>query len=192
MSSVTPAATGRAGAGFQDSKAGKRHIARRALCCSRQWLLAPLVILIASSPAHANGVNTAIANGQTVTGNVTGEGFDTYSFKIPVGGSSFDVSISETGFHDPSFSPTISISGPGGIAKNSIGRPLYARLEQTNAAAGPWTVKVSRGDEGGDSGGTYALTLVQVPVATGGTLGSAISIGGSTSGSITRGGVEVR
>src|SRR5437867_5377775 len=111
MNSVTPAATGREDAGFRDSKAGGKNIARKALRRSPQWLVAPLLVLICGSahPAHANGVNTTIGNGQTVTGSLSGDGSDSYSFKAP-GGGSFEVSVSETGFHDPSFSPTITLT----------------------------------------------------------------------------------
>lgn len=192
MNSFTPAAAGRAGAGFQDIKAGTGNIFRAAVNRSRPWLLAPLVILIAlsASPAHANGVSTEIGNGQTVTGTLIGSGSDTYSFNVAAGGS-FVVSISESGFHDPSFLPSIDLTGPSNDDRSGTGSPLYAKLQQINATAGNWTVKVSRGDAGGDSGGSYALTLVQVPVADGESVGKAIS-GGSASGSISRGGVDVR
>jgi RHS repeat-associated protein len=75
MSSVTPAATGRAGAGFQDIKAGTGNIFRAVLNRSRLWLLVrflPLVMLIASAafPAHANGVVDTIGNGEIKYGNV--------------------------------------------------------------------------------------------------------------------------
>jgi hypothetical protein len=196
MNSFTPAANGRAGAGFQDMKAGARTIFRAVWHRSLLWLLVrflPLVILTCCGvhPAQANGASGTISNGQTVTGNVTGEGFDTYTITSPLGGSSFVLSIGETGIHDQNFLPAIDLTDPGSSTRG-VARPLNAKLEEINAAAGTWTVNVRRGDEGGTSGGSYALTLVQVPVAAGGTIGSAMSPDGSTSGSITRGSVDVR
>jgi hypothetical protein len=190
MNSSTPAANGRAGAGFQDSKAGAGIIFRAALSRSHLLLLAPLLILTCwnAHPAQANGVNATIANGQTVVGTVTDSGSDSYTFKNPAGGSFF-ASVGETGFHDPSFVPMIDLTGPGTVS--GFGQPLYANVHEINAAAGNWTVKVSRSEEGGYSGGTYVLTLVQVPVA-GGNVGSTMSPGVSTSGSISRGSVDVR
>lgn len=150
--------------------------------------LLALVLLIAP-PAHANGVKGTIANGQTVTGTVTGNGSDSYTFKAPAGGS-FVASVGETGIHDRSFLPEIVLTGPGSSSTRGVAKALNVKVEQINAAAGTWTVKVNRGDAGGNSGGRYALTLVQVPVAASAKVGSAIS-GGSTSGSITRGSVAV-
>src|SRR5207244_908415 len=64
-------------------------------------------------------------------------------------------------------------------------RPLYEEVVMTNAAEGTWTVKVSR-DGGGNTGGAYALKLVQ---ATGS--GTAMTPGQDYSGSNNRGDVDV-
>jgi hypothetical protein len=52
-------------------------------------------------------------------------------------------------------------------------------------------VKVSRGSDGGQGGGSYALTLIQAPIAAGKTIGSSMTLGSSHSGSISRGSVDV-
>ena len=152
MNSITPAAAGRAGAGFQVIKAGPGIIFRAVWHRCLLWLLVrflPLVILtcLNTSPAQANGVTGTIGNGQTVTGNVTGDGFDTYTITSPIGGSSFVLSIGETGIHDTNFLPAIDLTGPGSSTPG-VARPLNAKLEEINAAAGTWTVNVRRGDRG--------------------------------------------
>lgn len=64
-------------------------------------LLLSLFILTAwgDGVAHADGVTGTIKNTETVTGTVTGKGFDTYTFKVTAG-SSFFANVSETGTHD--------------------------------------------------------------------------------------------
>jgi len=142
--------------------------------------------------AHANGVKTTISNGKAVTGTLTGNGFDTYTFKVTAG-SSFVVSVGETGPHDATFMPRIDLVAPGGIDGPGIWAPLHARLVETNAAEGTWSVKVSRAEAGGTTGGTYALTLIELPGAlppSGGIAGGAMSTG-ANSGSNVRGQVDV-
>jgi hypothetical protein len=145
------------------------------------------------SPAHADGVSGTIDNGQTVNGTVTGSGIDSYTFNV-MGGTSFVVSVSETGTHDATFAPGIDLVPPAGNG-DGIGNGLHAKLQEINAAAGPWAVKVSRADESGSTtGGTYALTLIQVPGTispSGGVVKGAMSPGGTYSGSITRGNIDV-
>lgn len=51
--------------------------------------------------AHADGVNAAIISGKTVTGQIaSAAGMDTYTFKLPVAGTSFVLDLAETGSHD--------------------------------------------------------------------------------------------
>lgn len=150
-------------------------------------LLAALAVLTCWNlhPAHANGVSGKISNGQTVTGQITGSGSDSHSFKVTAG-SAFFVTVSETGTHDQNFVPQIDLIGPGSGNGRGIARPLYARVTQHEATEGTWEVKVRRND-GGNTGGSYALTLVQVP----GGKGTPLTSGVNSSGTITRGGVDV-
>jgi hypothetical protein len=61
MNSVTPAAAGRVGAGFQDRKAGKRHIFRAALY--RSWLC--LLLLLLAAPQAMAATSAACQDGAT-------------------------------------------------------------------------------------------------------------------------------
>jgi len=147
--------------------------ARRRGRIPRFLLLSLLVLATAGiNPAHADGVTGTISDGQTVTGTIT---------------VAFVATVSETGPDDATFVPVIDLVAPGGALGGGSGHPLYARLEQSNAAAGPWTAKVSRGNQG-TTGGTYALTIMQVP---GASAAVALSPGSPSSGSNTRGQVDV-
>jgi hypothetical protein len=192
MNAIQPAAHARAVTGFANSKAGAGSIVSCAWNRSLLWLLVrflPVVILscLSITPAHADGVSGTISNGETKSGTVTETGVDSYSFTIPKDGGSFVVSVGETGVHDPHFVPMIDLVKPGGIDKRGMARSLQERLEETKAAAGPWTVKISRLGGNGTSGGAYALTLIQVPGAT----GTDISSGAVFHGSNVRGQVDV-
>lgn len=157
-----------------------------------RFLLASLLILTAwgVNPAHADGVNSKITSGKSVTGTIT-SGTDSYSFKVDAD-SSFVVSVSETGVHDANFIPMIGLVAPNGNVRGH-GAPLYSMLRQSHAAEGIWTVNVSRAHEGGPSGGSYALTLIQLPGAVGGSGGLAGGTlsAGAASGSNVRGQVDV-
>jgi hypothetical protein len=191
MTALTAPAIGRIG--FRIVQAGSREIIRAALSRTKLWLLArflPLMILAFGGihPAHADGT---IANGQTVTGTVTGAGVDSYTFSVPTGGGSFIASVSETGTHDANFMPRIDIVPPGGATGAWSAHAYYATIEQDNVAEGTWTIKVSRADQL-STGGSYALTLVQVPGAlSGGITATAMSAGSSYSGTNTRGNLQV-
>src|SRR5260370_23173369 len=151
-----------------------------------------MLTCVSAAPAHADGVSGTIANGQIVSGTVTGAGSDRYSFKIPPG-SSFEVNVSEIGVHDRNFVPLIGLEAPGGYV-HGAGSPLHARLRENNVTAENWTVNVSRGDNGGTTGGSYALTLVVVPGAVsraGGVAVVALSPGQNYSGTNTRGNSDV-
>lgn len=168
MNAITPAAQGRADAGFQDIKAGPGSIVSCAWNRSLLWLLVrflPLVILISwgVKPAHADGVTGTISNGQTMNGTITGTGVDTYAFHAAAGGA-FVVAVAETGPHDPSFVPEITVAAPGAVEGPGSAHAFYASFVQPKAAEGAWTFKVSRSG-GGTGGGSYALTLLQTPGA---------------------------
>jgi hypothetical protein len=161
--------------------------ARRRGRIPRFLLLSLLVLATAGiNSAHADGVSGTISDGQTVTGTVTGSGVDSYTFNATAG-SSFVATVSEAGPHNPTFAPGIDFVAPGGAPRGGIATLVHARLDQINAAAGPWTVNVSRGDQG-TTGGTYALTIVQVPGASAAAV--ALSPGSPSSGSITRGNID--
>lgn len=150
---------------------------------SRLWALLPGLALLASGIPPAHAAAQTIANGQTRTGTITGTNSDSYTFSVPAGGGSFVVSVAEIGPPDPDFVPEIDITAPGTGAQWSSVHPLYASFVQTDGAAeGTWTVRVSRKD-GGQSVGGYALSLVQVPGASGRVLTS----GAGTSGTNERG-----
>ena len=153
-----------------------------------RFLLLSLLILATGgiNPAHADGVSDTISNGKTVTGKITGSGVDSYTFKVEAGGS-FVVSVGETGTHDKKFLPAIDLTGPGSKGETGSARSLHAGIEKINAAAGTWTVKVSRADTGSATDGNYALTLVQVPGA-----GTAVALspGKDYSGSNERGTID--
>jgi hypothetical protein len=151
------------------------------------WLLAALAIVSAPAHiAHANGVSSSILSGDTKTGTVTGTGVDSYTFRATAG-SAFVANVAETGTHDATFIPKLDLLAPGGGGTGNA-NTLFTRLLQFNAAEGTWTIKVSRGDDKGLTGGTYALTLVQVPGAGHGT---ALARGRAYSGSYSRSTVDV-
>jgi hypothetical protein len=197
MNPIQPAAHARAVTGFRDSRAGTRNIAHFAWNRSVLWLLVrflPLVMLTCwnAAPAHADGVKGTISSGQTVNGTIIGTGVDNYTFQVTAG-SSFVVSVGETGPHDATFMPRIDLVAPGGIDGPGIWRPLHARLVETNAAEGTWSVKVSRAEAGGTTGGTYALTLIQLPgiVSPSASIAGGAMSPGANSGSNVRGQVDV-
>lgn len=197
MNTFQPAAHVRAVTGFRESKAGTRSIVQCAWNRSLLWLLVrflPVVMLtcMSGAPAHANGVTGTIGNGQTVNGTIISSGFDNYSFKV-MEGSSFVVSIGEAGVHDESFAPEITIVTPGTGDVRGSARPLHTRIEEINVAAGTYTVTVSR-HKGGTTGGTYALTLIQIPggfSAPGGVAAVPMSPGAAYSVSNVRGNLGV-
>ena len=152
-------------------------------------LLLLSLLLLTSWPAqtaHADGVTGTISSGTPVNGTITKQGVDSYRFTVPKGGGSFVISAAETGDHDPHFVPRIDLEMPGGHSGDGIAQRFYTRLWQNKAAEGDWIAKVSRAD-GDTSGGSYALTLIQLPVSA----GTAISAGSPHSGSNTRGNVDV-
>lgn len=157
------------------------------------FLLSSLLILITwgVNPARANEVSGTITNGKTINGTLTGAGSDTYTFTVTAG-TSFVVSVSETGVHDETFVPSITLTPPGSAMGHLLGRPLYTILRQSNAAEGTWSVKVDRKDLG-TSAGSYALTLIQLPGAIpsgGGVTSAALSPGVASSGTNTRGKID--
>lgn len=103
--------------------------------------------------AHADGVSTKITNGQPVTGAVTGKGSDTYSFNVAKG-TSFLVTIAETGVHNDGFLPVIDLNGPDGHHEH-MGFQLGETVAEVHPVAGPWTVTVSSGNGLGNVGGGY-------------------------------------
>jgi len=141
--------------------------------------------------AHADGVKATIKNGQTIKGALTGKGSDTYTFKI-TGGSSFFVSVAETGPHDDTFVPGITLTAPDGDTRGRWA-PLFTLLKKQNAVEGTWSVKIDQAGRGTVSG-NYALTLVQVPgavPATGGITVGALSSGVDQRGTNSRGKIDV-
>jgi hypothetical protein len=156
------------------------------------WALFFVPSLLIVQPAKA--ATPTIANGETKTGTVTarvtgpttGAGIDSYTLNVPAGGGSFVLSVAESGAHDNGFTPQLDIFTPDGTWGPTHGQLIYARLEQDNAAAGDWIVKVSRADSH-NTGGGYSLKLIQVPGAT----GTAMNSGQDYSGSNTRGGIDV-
>jgi hypothetical protein len=153
--------------------------------CLVLWALLPCLAFLGSGISSARATTATIANGQARTGTITGDGVDSYSFNADAG-SALVVSLSETGTHDARFAPQLDLMRPDGGFGPTHGQQLYTRVEQDAAAAGPWTVNVTR-TGGGQSGGGYALKLIQIPGAT----GTAMTAGQTYSGSITRGGVDV-
>ncbi len=136
--------------------------------------------------AHADGVSTTITSGTSQTGTIT-SGTDSYTFTVPKGAGSFFITLSETGVHDTNFVPRLELVAPAG-AKGSgwNAHHYYTRNFQKNPAAGQWTAKVSRAD-GSSTGGSYALTLLQLPI----NAGTTMSAGAPHSGSNVRGNVDV-
>jgi hypothetical protein len=190
MNSIQPAAHARAVTGFRDSEAGTRSIAHCAWNRSLLWLLVrflPVVILssLSITPAQANGGSGTITNGQPINGTITGQGVDTYTFNAAQG-ATFVISLGETGNHYSLFRPQLEVRAPGQTAGPSEARPYYTRRQITNAAAGNWTIIVSRLDSDQSSGGSYALKLA---VADGG--GAALTAGQNQNGTNARGGFDV-
>ena len=55
-------------------------------------------------------------------------------------------SLGESGSHDPHFVPQLEVIPPGAKAGPSEARPYYTNRQVLNAAAGNWTLRVSRLD----------------------------------------------
>jgi hypothetical protein len=100
------------------------------------------------------------------------------------------VSISEVGTH--AYDPQIMLYNPGGKLWANTYDAYNAKLEITNAAAGPWIVKVSVWQSG--AGGSYKLTVITLPgpaALSSYTSGDDMLPGATYSGSIYRGDVRV-
>ena len=140
------------------------------------WLLVkflPVVVLacLSVTSARADGVNAVISSGKTVTGQIASKsGFDTYTFKIPVAGSSFMLDLAETGPHDETFLPSLNLIDPAGHPSGK-GHLFSQVITIPDAAEGTWTVKVDR-HKVGSTGGNYALTLLEIPGALAGSGGA--------------------
>jgi hypothetical protein len=137
-------------------------------------------------PAHANGVNTTIGNGQTVSGSVTRAGVDAYTFPVNSGDAIF-VSISEVGAH--AYDPEIMLYNPAGEDSANTYDAYNANLKITKAAVGTSTVKVSVWQAG--AGGSYKLTVITIPDPYGSAGSILMSPGTAYRGSISRGDVAV-
>jgi hypothetical protein len=134
-------------------------------------LLSLLLLTWRVQTAHANGVNAVISSGKTVTGRIaSASGFDTYTFKLPVAGTSFVLDLAETGPHDESFMPSLDLTDPAGqrSGKGHVGSQV---ISIPNAAEGKWIVKVHRHNTG-STGGAYALTFIEIPGALAGSGGN--------------------
>ncbi|HTK84184.1 MAG TPA: hypothetical protein VL625_03775 [Patescibacteria group bacterium] len=136
-------------------------------------LIIALVLLMAMSsarPSYANDIKAPLVSGQAATGNITGTGVDTYTFKTKKGGS-FVITVSSNDPHNDKFTPQMEISGPENIYEVGIvPEPhSFARKLESKVPEGDWTVKVTGGMSDGDSAvsGAYELTLLQVPGAVG-------------------------
>jgi hypothetical protein len=152
---------------------------------------AALILLLAGisfgAPiTHANGVSGKVTSGQAVTGTVTGDGTDSYTFNV-ARGTSFLVTVAETGTHDDSFVPVIDLSGPDGHHEH-MGNSLGITVPEIHPVEGPWTVTVSRLDGKSVSGGGYQLTLTQPPFAAVNAVTSALTSNAIT-GTNTRGNI---
>ena len=150
----------------------------------RLFGLSLLSLLSLIQSAHANGVSGTITDGKTVTGTISASGHDDYSFSATQG-ATFIVSLGETGTHDQLFRPQLEVIPPGATSGPYEARPYYTNRVVTKAAAGNWTLRVSRLDSGNSSGGSYALKLAVVGS------GAQIAAGQDKSGTNTRGGIDV-
>jgi hypothetical protein len=152
---------------------------------SRVLLLSFLILTCRGvEPAHADSVTGTITSGKTVNGTITGQGVDIYTFRVEQG-ATFVVSLGETGNHDSHFRPQLEVRAPGQTAGPSEARPYYTRRQITNAAAGDWTIIVSRLDSDQTSGGSYALKLAEAGS------GTALTAGQNQNGTSARGGFDV-
>ncbi len=154
----------------------------RCVSISRFWLLS--LLILASwrvQAAHADGVNAVISSGKTVTGQIaSASGSDTYTFEVPVAGTSFVLDLAETGPHDESFMPSLNLTDPAGhqSGKGHVGSQV---ISIPDAAEGKWSVKVDRHNSG-STGGAYALTLIEIPGAIAGSDGApAVALSAGTS-----------
>src|SRR5579862_8302533 len=94
-------------------------------------------------PAHANGVNSTITNGQSVFGTVTGTAKDDYTFYNPAS-RSFVAGISETGTHNAAYAPLINafIGSHFGCAASATYMVICA--VDSAISAGTWTAESER------------------------------------------------
>jgi hypothetical protein len=150
----------------------------------RHFLALLLFSMLCASPAFANGVVTTISNGVAKTGTVTGSGHDDYTYTAQSGGSLL-VTAGETGAHDDNFVLTIDRTTPGGDVRGT-GKTYSVTLAEQNVSEGNWVLKVLRAD-GGNTGGAYKITLVQIPGAS----GTAMSNGHTYDGSVGGGEIDV-
>jgi len=155
-------------------------------------ILAFLVLAIRDIfPAHANGVNSTITNGQTVFGTVTGTTNDQYTFYNPAS-RSFVLGLSEVGAHDATYSP-ILYAFIGAHYGCSAGQTLMVicAVDQS-ISAGTWTAESLRYPNG-TTGGSYSIQLAQPggSVMTEGMPGGSLNLSSTGSGSLYRGQLNV-
>ncbi|MEZ0226814.1 MAG: tetratricopeptide repeat protein [Alphaproteobacteria bacterium] len=148
-------------------------------------LLAGLILVSAPTSSYANSVAGKLEGEKPLSGVITGTGVDSYTFPVAPG-SSFMVSVSETGNHVDHFSPSLKLIGPDKQVTNEYSKEIFVRLANMGAPGGEWKVEVSRQDAG-TSGGSYKIMLTQVP----GAKGTLMEVGKSYTGAIIRGSVDV-
>lgn len=141
--------------------------------------------ICSSSVAYADGVSAMIDSTKPVSGVITGQGVDRYTFDVSEK-DGFVVSLSAVGEPAAWFMPSLSLLDPDNEMVDGSGQSFFSRVRGDEPRAGTWAVEVSRGD-GGEDGGAYELRLIQVSKAK----GTPVKFGQAYEGDIIRGAVDI-
>jgi len=135
--------------------------------------------------SYANDVSAEIDSTKPVSGVITGDAVDRYTFQVAEK-DGFIVSLSAVGDDVDRFMPALSLMDPDNQVVDGSGRSFFSRVRSDEPRAGNWSVEVSRAD-GGEDGGAYELRLIQVSKAK----GTPVKFGESYAGDIIRGAVDI-
>ncbi|HEY1293367.1 MAG TPA: pre-peptidase C-terminal domain-containing protein [Chloroflexota bacterium] len=163
----------------------------------RTWLrfvVLPLGLTLVGLVLSATGAFAAggsMTNGGSYTGTVTRGQVDQWTFSANKG-DALVVTASEVGTNT-GFWPYVQVQAPDGTIVGSGTSDVVARVDLSAAQTGTYTARVSR-YYANDAGGQYVVTLAQAPEAftvPSGDEGGPMSNGGTYTGSLARGDVDV-
>lgn len=127
-----------------------------------------------------------VESGKAITGTIKAGETQHFSFNAEKG-TSFILTLRETGPHVEGFLPGLELKDPTGQLIDGGSRAHFYRVSMNNVpASGTWSLDVNRSDTN-DKGGSYELSLLQVP----GIKGKTAKVGKLYRGIIDQGTVDV-
>ncbi|MBV9169248.1 MAG: PPC domain-containing protein [Chloroflexi bacterium] len=143
------------------------------------------------SHTDAFAAGGSIANGENVTGTVTGGQIDEWTFTAAAG-TFIEASASEVG-PNTAFTPRIDLIGPNGTDLAANGNDIFAHVAIPAPATGTYTIRVQQYYVTGP-GGMYSLNLAQSAtpfVVPAGDEGGPIGNGQNVTGALVRGDMDL-